>query len=686
MAFNSQIFKAPSLTSKPKLGKTTVSSSVFSGGSSNVSVKKISFGGLAKAIGSQPDIAKIDKISAPEANPLADIVSDLQSKFEGLQSTFAEHRNNFAEHRKNFVEYKNITNKGLAETNKILQDIGSALALDFANRIAEEKSEIKGIKEAESKKAIAAEEKGLEGGSKKISGIFSKTFQKVTAPVKSLFDRMMEFFTTIFTGMAVSFISGWLSNDENRKKLTDTFNWLTDNWKLIAGIGIALVIGKVVGVVGGIVGAILTLKTALAAMAPVLWPLLGAIAVGVAGWAGYKALKNKITGGGKFEEFDEKARKAAEEQGVRIPQGTKRDKWGAKLVDKFGDPIQAPMYGKNSITGREYNFLLDRPNKKDKMVDLDLYYEGHRKYILRNMGKEKLAGFDAARERFHSSIDDKVVLKDERDAKRDKVKHTVTEDRMGQRREIEKRKGKNSEEYRQFLKLQKEEIASKEKEVTEEYNEKLLNLQLKLGYKSGGEVGGSGGPKSDDQWVRASSGEYFIQNPYSQLFKPLLKDINDGGGSVWKDFNAATETSIKSFKEQIHVTKEFAKTSKDFELWTKKEIDKRKSQKSGIKPSPSTNLGGDGKDGDSSKKSSAAKIDGVSKEGRNLKKDKKSSINILPIELPTIYSSPKNVEGMVKEKQSDGNPPDISPIDTSNTWLLYTASIYEIITNEMVEI
>jgi hypothetical protein len=44
------------------------------------------------------------------------------------------------------------------------------------------------------------------------------------------------------------------------------------------------------------------------------------------------------------------------------------------------------------------------------------------------------------------------------------------------------------------------------------------------------------------------------------------------------------------------------------------------------------------------------------------------------------------MEGMIKEKQSDGNPPDISPIDTSNTWLPYTASIYEIITNEMVEI
>ena len=61
MAFSSQIFKAPTLKTTPKLKKTMVSSSVFSGVKS-ANIAKVNYGGLAKAIGSQPKAIDVENI------------------------------------------------------------------------------------------------------------------------------------------------------------------------------------------------------------------------------------------------------------------------------------------------------------------------------------------------------------------------------------------------------------------------------------------------------------------------------------------------------------------------------------------------------------------------------------------------------------------------------------------------
>ena len=71
-------------TPKLNLKKSLISSSVFSVASI---APKVSFGGLAKAIGSQPSFLDTPKLDVPKANPLADIVSQLQVKFESLSST-----------------------------------------------------------------------------------------------------------------------------------------------------------------------------------------------------------------------------------------------------------------------------------------------------------------------------------------------------------------------------------------------------------------------------------------------------------------------------------------------------------------------------------------------------------------------------------------------------------------------
>ena len=54
---------------------------------------------------------------------------------------------------------------------------------------------------------------------------------------------MLQFFGAIATGFLANAAFKWLSKDENREKITKIFNFITDNWKIFAGIlvgGLAL--------------------------------------------------------------------------------------------------------------------------------------------------------------------------------------------------------------------------------------------------------------------------------------------------------------------------------------------------------------------------------------------------------------------------------------------------------------
>ena len=65
-------------TQKPSLKKSLVSSSVFRPSAPISSVAKIPFGGVAKAIGSQPKPLQIGNIDAPsEPSPLYGVVDAL---------------------------------------------------------------------------------------------------------------------------------------------------------------------------------------------------------------------------------------------------------------------------------------------------------------------------------------------------------------------------------------------------------------------------------------------------------------------------------------------------------------------------------------------------------------------------------------------------------------------------------
>ena len=135
--------------------------------------------------------------------------------------------------------------KALEETNSILTDIGNALALDFANRIAAAKDDISNIKEQKSRGKFGRAENRVEGKGKKVGNIFTQTASKAASPVQGFFSKILSFIGLLGTGIGLNFASKWLEDPKNRKKLVKVGEFVTNNWKLITGIivGGGLLIG-----------------------------------------------------------------------------------------------------------------------------------------------------------------------------------------------------------------------------------------------------------------------------------------------------------------------------------------------------------------------------------------------------------------------------------------------------------
>ena len=137
----------------------------------------------------------------------------------------------------------------LTETNRILVEIQNQLAIDFANRIAEKKSILQLSRKQVRKKKLIAKEDFVERGKGLVQNI--KDFgKKVLSPVKGIFDKIIDFLTIIGGGIALNAAFEWLSDKENREKLVRIFNFLRDHWKTL----LAIVIG------GKILGLLLKLK------------------------------------------------------------------------------------------------------------------------------------------------------------------------------------------------------------------------------------------------------------------------------------------------------------------------------------------------------------------------------------------------------------------------------------------
>ena len=205
MEFDSPIYKAPSL---PKISRRNISSPIIRGAQSVAAprLRKSSFSFI------KPRIQTPTLTSQVETSSESETISG------------------------------NKVYETLVETNKILVEIQKQLALDFASRIVERKDIIRGKKRRAEKEKITRKEQSIESLNKFGSGV-SKFFDKVTAPAKSIFQKLLDFFGIIVTGLVVNNAFNWLSDKNNQKKLSETLGFVGKYWKEIFGvlIGIKLI-------------------------------------------------------------------------------------------------------------------------------------------------------------------------------------------------------------------------------------------------------------------------------------------------------------------------------------------------------------------------------------------------------------------------------------------------------------
>lgn len=214
-----QSYKAPSI---PKISRRNIKSSVFSGATtSQLILKKSSFSFVKSFI--KPKVSRISPtdLQTPEAE------SKESSSIFGL-------------------------GKVLEQTNKILVDVKKQLSLDFLNRIFNEKKSLESEKKKIAAKKVADKEAKIEQGGK---GILGKTFEKVTAPFRSIFDKLIDFFSIILTGILVNNAFKWLSKKENQKKLAEFFDFIKEYWQelliIFAAYKLARLVSKILGIAKG---------------------------------------------------------------------------------------------------------------------------------------------------------------------------------------------------------------------------------------------------------------------------------------------------------------------------------------------------------------------------------------------------------------------------------------------------
>ncbi len=204
-----------SLTTKPKLNISNIKSPF----GSSATIPKISAGPLANALG--------QGISKPKKSPFNIDTFQIKTNIQNIDANIAL--------RKRIDMLSGAVfniNQQLSEVNAVMQDIGGALALDFANRIANQQQDNKALKaQASADKRLSAES-ALEG-SKKIGKSISSGLGNVAKAATGVsFSSMMDAGKLLALGIALNAL--W-------PKMEKIFDWTMQNLDkiLIVGAGIA---------------------------------------------------------------------------------------------------------------------------------------------------------------------------------------------------------------------------------------------------------------------------------------------------------------------------------------------------------------------------------------------------------------------------------------------------------------
>jgi len=362
----------------------------------------------------------------------------------------------------------------LIETNKILEDIGNALALDFSQRITQEKKDIKLIRDTEAKRKRDAKEAAIEG-SRKIGKKGTGIFNKLTAPVTSVFGKIREFFGLILNNLIAQSAIKWLQDPKNLKKLQGVLNFTFKVLPiLIGGVLVYKIVkwGRRLWKVGKVIGGVLRTLINIVRRVP------------------KKGLQSLLKRGA-ISLFGRQA----------VKQGAKQTLMGgAKSIVK-----RAPLISGIVETG----FSLGEGKGVGESVA-----RGGGSMAGLAMGVGLTSWIPIPGARIVGGIIGSII-------------------------------------------------------GPEAVSNLFFNKNKEEGFSTGGTIGGRGRSKADDQLIAVSSGEEVIQNPYSGIFRPLLKDINDRGGRLWIDFSEASRNLSESVDKRGKIYDDFTKKVKRNHLISK---------------------------------------------------------------------------------------------------------------------
>lgn len=201
MAFNDQVFRAPSI---PKMNRRNISSPVMTG---------------------------------------AEIASTPRLKRSTFSFLGGERRGGVGSSLKANTTSLDVQ---LEETNRVLVEIQKQLSLDFGSRITEKRQSLRANKIKVSRERAGTKEKAIESVRNFGAG-FIRAFDVVSAPAKSIFQKILDFFSVILTGLLVNNAFKWLEDPANIKKVEDFFNFIGDHWKTLLAIFAGYKILKLVG-------------------------------------------------------------------------------------------------------------------------------------------------------------------------------------------------------------------------------------------------------------------------------------------------------------------------------------------------------------------------------------------------------------------------------------------------------
>jgi len=623
-----QVYRAPSV---PKLSKKNISSSVLRGGSVTSATPKLK---TTKFSFIKPKIS----------------TESLKSEVSPVQVT-----------------------ETLVETNRILVEIQKQLSLDFAMRIAEEKETIKKVKTAESKRKFAAKEAAVES-TKKITGAFGGVINKVAAPVKSVFDKIKEFFGLILTNVVLNVGFKWLQDPNNRKLFDTTIYWIGKAfipavitivgfklfkwvrrlyrlgrflWRLpgrLLGLGAGAGSGPAATTGGGLFRTADGARRGITTQASTL---RGADRYYGAGKPGLMEMNRNLGGGGPVQQFTRtKGPLAKSLQFAEV--GAKRI--GRNLLGALG---MGP--GKKTLTNTLLKFMrpfLKRIPFVGALIDFGLSValgEDPGKAAFGAIGAALLGGLgtflggpvgtllgglagDWAGRQLYDFFFKNKENSESGDVEKVKPTSTGRKTRQQQNRHGQSRKDGGTI------------YASK-----------------------GMTVPGTGSGFVDSVRAMLAPGEEVIRTTSAMLFRPLLKDINDNAGRLWLTFSQAIAKLGNIVQYQQDVAKNYDKVISNFDEFLQKEVRESKGKKKeggggGFRPAPRSSP---------SLKPSVANVNLVMSGSSG----SEGGMTVMPIQLPKQSSPPPQVP-MPQTVATDA--PTISPVNFLNPYMMLTPEMYGI--------